>query len=493
MLRRTLGLVLLVCGIGSAAGTADLIAHRNAVMRQIGDKGMLILYAAEPRIYDNDIDWPYHQEADFFYLTGLDEAGCTLALVPGSPGHAVIFVPNSNPAREAWTGHILTHPEVRRISGIDDVRDAADRDAFLATLLPRASGVLIGEYQAHARAVAARAEFPAPEALYMILPPHPDSVEYHREQDFAGTLAAIGPGVAIKDAGPIFDRLRSVKSPHEIGLLRRAVAITAEGFQRAFADAAPEVAEYEIQAQFEFTFLRRGGHWGYPSIVGSGVNATTLHYETNRARMHAGDLLLMDAAAEFAGYSADITRTIPVSGRYSDPQAEIYRLVWEAQQAAIRAARPGRSVNRGADSMQAAANQVFGQGLYRLGLVTDPASEWQIKVWFNHGIGHSIGLDVHDPTPGELQPGVVVTAEPGVYFRPNALDVLPKDEESRKFAAAVRPAFDRYKGIGVRIEDDVLITAGEPEVISSAIPSKLEDVEAAIARLRAEWKARPPE
>ena len=318
----------------------------------------------------------------------------------------------------------------------------------------------------------------------MVLPERPNDVEYRREQEFAGKLASVGAGVNIKDATTIFANLRRVKSQREIEILQHAVDITAEAFQRAYAVAAPGTPEYEIQAQFEFTFLRRNGHWGYPCIVGSGNNATTLHYESNKDTMKAGDLLLMDDAAEFDQYSVDVTRTIPVSGKFSKEQADIYRLVWEAQQAGFAMAKPGHAMNGTRDSIQDAANEVFKQGLFKLGLITDPKSDAQMRIWFNHGIGHGIGLNVHDPGAGELQPGMVVTVEPGLYFRPDALENLPKTPEMEKFAEAVRPVFEKYKGIGVRIEDDVLITTGDPKIISGGIPSKLEEVEAAIARLR---------
>ena len=158
--------------------------------------------------------------------------------------------------------------------------------------------------------------------------------EYRREAEFAAKLAAAYPGLTIKNPTQIFGNMRAVKSAREIDLLKHAVDITAEAFQRVYAVAVPGTPEYEIQAQFEFTFLRRNAHWGYPCIVASGVNATTLHYETNKDTMKAGDLLLMDDAAEFGGYSVDVTRTIPVSGKYNKEQAEIYRLVWEGQRPA---------------------------------------------------------------------------------------------------------------------------------------------------------------
>jgi Xaa-Pro aminopeptidase len=195
----------------------------------------------------------------------------------------------------------------------------------------------------------------------------------------------------------------------------------------------------------------------------------------------------MDDAAEFDGYSVDVTRTIPVSGKYSKDQAAIYRMVWEAQQAAIQEARPGHTPA----ALTAAANKVLRDALYKIGLIADPNSDQQVRIWFNHGISHGIGLNVHDPGGRELQPGMAITVEPGIYIRPDALDNLPKTEENARFIAAVKPAFEKYKGIGVRIEDDILVTDGEPKVISGGIPSKLEDVEAAIAQLRKALKSTP--
>jgi Xaa-Pro aminopeptidase len=180
-----------------------------------------------------------------------------------------------------------------------------------------------------------------------------------------------------------------------------------------------------------------------------------------------------------------------VNGKFTKEQADIYRLVYDAQKAGIDKARPGHPMTGGADSVGNAAAEVFKQGLFKLGLITDPTSDAQLRVWYFHGIGHGIGLNVHDPGGRELAPGMVVTVEPGLYIRPDALDNLPKTPEMEKFAAAVRPMFEKYKGIGVRIEDDVLITNGEPKVLSENIPRKLEDVEASIAKMRAAVKTAP--
>ncbi len=483
---------------------ADLTARRRAAAERIGDKGVLILFAAEPRNYAGDVDWPYRQENNFFYLTGISQEGCALVMMPGAANiREILFLPPSNPAQENWSGHLLTAEEGRRISGIQEVWDARHLDAFLSTVvgvanLPEAQpgpGGRSGSAPLHPPPVDVATEFRPVIAgiaagetrIYMMSRGRP--AEYRREIEMASKLES--GGIPVKDATPVFTALRSIKSAREIDILRHAVDITAEAFQRAYALAVPGTWEYEIQAQFEFTYIRRNAHWGYPPIVASGVNATTLHYETNKDRMHAGDLLLMDDAAEFDGYSVDVTRTIPVSGKYSREQADIYRLVWDAQQATIQKALPGHTITGGADSLNGAAAEVFKKGLLKLGLMTDVTSDRQMRIWFNHGVSHGIGLNVHDPGGRELAPGMVVTVEPGIYIRPDALDHLPRTDENEKFIAAVRPAFEKYKGIGVRIEDDVLITGGTPRVISAAIPSRLEAVEAAIARLRKALKSAP--
>lgn len=486
---------------------ADLAARRKAVSEQIGSHGILILWAAEPRNYAGDVDWPYRQENDFYYLTAIKQEGSALLLIPGGDGpHEILFMPPSNPAQENWTGHILTPGEGRRISGIETIWDARRLNEFLAALFPQAKDMFAAPAAGRDGRGGRAAALPPPPIpvdvktafagtidaiansqaqLHLISQGRP--AEYRREQEFAAKLAGFYPSLQIENAAPLFGNLRKVKSAREVDLIDHSIAITAEAFQRAYAVAVPGTPEYEIQAQFEFTFLRRNAHWGYPCIVASGVNATTLHYETNKDTMHPGDLLLMDDAAEFDGYSADVTRTIPVSGRYSKDQATIYRMVWEAQRAAIEQVRSGHTPAQ----VTAAANKVFRDGLYKIGLITDPASDQQVHIWFNHGISHGIGLNVHDPGGRELQPGMAVTVEPGIYIRPDALENLPKTEDNARFIAAVKPAFEKYKGIGVRIEDDVLVTDGEPKVLSAGIPSRLEDVEAAIAQLRKALKSNP--
>ncbi|HEX3877645.1 MAG TPA: Xaa-Pro aminopeptidase [Bryobacteraceae bacterium] len=503
-----------------AGRVADLSARRKAMAEHIGPKGILILYAAEPRNYAGDVDWPYRQENNFFYLTGINQTGNALVMIPGATRYKeILFMAPSNPSQESWTGHLLLPDEARSISGIDTVWDARQLPQFLATLVPDAKSVFMPEPTARGgrggrgAGGGGRGMAPAPPPavdfaaefkptidligarqadVYMISQGRP--AEYSREIEIAGKLAALNPPIAVKNPSQIFGSLRKVKSQRELDLLQHAVDITGEAFQRAYALGTPGTPEYEIQAQFEFTFLRRDAHWGYPCIVASGTNATTLHYESNKDTIKPGDLLLMDDAAEYDGYSVDVTRTIPVSGKFTKEQADIYRMVWEAQQAGFAQALPGHTEGgRTADTINGAVTEVFKKGLFKLGLITDPNDDAQVRIWFNHGVGHGIGLNVHDLSTGqELQPGMTVTIEPGIYIRPDVLDNLPKNAENEKFIATVKPAFEKYKGIGVRIEDDVLITNGKPTMMSAAIPSKLEDVEADIAELRKAVKTAPP-
>ena len=438
---------------------ADLAAHRRAVMDRLSPQAVLVLYAAEPRNYAGDVDWPYRQENDFYYLTALSQPGAALVLVPGAEStREILFLPPSDPAQESWTGHLLTPAEARRISGVQQIFDARRLGEFLRLLVPQAGDVFEARLPPAPRGAAVP---PAPSLpgdmadrfrairersargethLYLLTR---GAAEHQREIDLAAKVDALSPPVTVEDATALLASFRTFKSPREIELLRHAIDITAEGFERAFALAAPGLPEYEIQAQFELTFLRRNAHWGYPSIIGSGANATTLHYESNRDTMPPGGLLLMDAAAEFDGYSADVTRTIPLSGRFTREQAAIYRLVWEAQQAAIRMARSGHKTGPASpENLQGAAAEVFKRGLFQLGLLTDAASDHQLRVWFPHGISHSIGLNVHDPSPTDLEPGMVVTVEPGPLFPSRCPGQSAPDPR--------RPALHRRRAPGLR-------------------------------------------
>jgi Xaa-Pro aminopeptidase len=315
------------------------------------------------------------------------------------------------------------------------------------------------------------------------------------------TLAARHPDLAIRDAAPIVDRLRARKSPAEIALLRRAGAISDAGHLAAMHLIAPGLHEYDLQAAIEYAFRRGGSERpAYGSIVGSGIHGTQLHYMKDRGELKAGDLVVIDAGAEYEGYAGDETRTLPVSGRFTADQRAIYQIVLDAQAAAERNFGPGKSVAASQDS----AVDVRARGLARLGLVESadalmdppwpadcaqqPRACLQVMLFAIHGISHGLGLAVHDPMQGYydervFEPGDAFTDEPGIYVNTRLLDILPDTPRNRAFAAKVRAAVVRYQNTGVRIEDDYVITPAGVERLTRS-PRTIEEVEAAIAQRR---------
>ena len=325
--------------------------------------------------------------------------------------------------------------------------------------------------------------------LYLLLPREPESREYKQEQNFAAQWAKMTTGFNVRSAAPIFAEMRLRKSPMELKLLQHAIDITTEAFGRSMAAAGRSQWEYEVEAEVEYTFKRRNAdQWGYPSIVGCGPNATTLHYQESQGRIRPGSLLLMDVGAEYGHYTADVTRTFPVNGKFTPEQAEIYNIVLAAQEANARATKPGAIFP---NDVHGAALEVIKDGLLRLGLITDRNSD-QYRIWFMHGTSHWLGMNVHDVGGRgvKLEPGMVFTNEPGIYIREDALEYLPKTPENEKFIAAVRPAFEKYKNIGVRIEDDMLVTADGVRWLTAALPRTIPEIESMIARASRELKAR---
>jgi len=487
---------------------AELRRRRVETLKRMSDKGVMVLFSTEPRIYTNDVDYHYRQENNLYYLTGIKQNGATLILLPGATKtREILFMPERDPRFETWNGRMLSTDEARAVSGIQEVWDSRMLNGFLAYLAPRAEQALtkLGNVSKPNEQLAAQWQSnlqPVMEAIkadqgeLYLLTPGRDLREYRAEHEFAELISGASAGLKVKRAQPIFAELRQIKSPWEIKLMQHAVDITSEAFHRVFAAAAPGQHEYEIQAEFEYTFKRRGAdNWGYPCIVGAGENATTLHYITNQERLDESSLLLMDCAAEFDHYTADITRTIPVNGKFTKEQADIYRIVYEAQEASIKRVRAGNIVGSTFDpasatkSVQGVTAEIIKDGLFKLGLITSKENN-EFRHWYMHGSSHWIGMNVHDVgdyrTP--LAAGMVLTVEPGIYIRPDALDVLPKTPENERFIKAVRPAFEKYKGIGVRIEDDILVTGGDPVNMSASIPRKLEDVEATMTRLKQELK-----
>ena len=511
---------------------AELRARRARVAQEVGPKGLAVFFSAEPRLYTNDVNHEFRQENNLFYLTHLNQEHATLVLLPGGGRVTeILFLPRRNPAREAWDGYMYSAEEARRLSGVDVILDARSFTGFIKTVqsqrslgkiggplpIPNEQILLYQRGDTNFAGASASSALLASElqsglnqlyrtanekeaALHLLVPPRDaasgefgESREWRQEQRFAREWVKAAGGYKVQSLHPLLTQMRLRKSASEIRIMQHAIDITGEALGRAMAAAGGAAWEYEVEAEVDYTFRRRNADsWGYPSIVGCGPNATTLHYNASQGRVRPGDLLLMDVGAEYLHYTADVTRTFPVSGKFTKEQADIYNLVFAAQEAAIRVIKPG---GRRTDADEASF-EVIKDGLVKLGLITgrDATIEIggrafpQFRLWALHNTTHWLGMNVHDVGGNEaLEPGMVFTNEPGVYVRGDTLDNLPPTPEVEKFKAAVRPAFEKYKNIGVRIEDDMLVTAEGSRNLSAALPRTLEEVESFIARARREF------
>lgn len=454
----------------------DLIKRREAIAKTIGEKSMLIVFSAPVRSKTGDVDYEYRQQNNLFYLTGIKQADSTLVIMPGNKERKeFLFVSDRDPARETWTGKILSKEEATEISGIKNVYSASRFTEFI-------DAVLGGQpFDVYRYAPSREYEnffqvLESGEALvFLVLENKPGLAgDLPKEFELAHQLKERFVGITIRDAWPTLTRMRQVKSDYELRMLREAMDITGEALLAAYKAIKPGVWEYEIEAIIEQVYKRRNADVGFPSIVASGPNATTLHYEESQRAIQHGDLVLMDVGAEHNYYTADITRTVPANGKFSAEQAKIYQIVLDASAASMKVIKPGAKL----PEVHLAGTQVVKDGLKRLGLITDTSGD-QYKIWFMHGVSHWLGMDVHDT--GErwrpFEPGMVFTVEPGIYVRADALDHLPSTPENEAFKNAVRPAFERYKNIGVRIEDDVLVTASGYEVLSNKVPRAIQEIE----------------
>ena len=442
-------------------------AERRAALVSALDDGVILALGSREPVPDF---LPYHQSSPFNYLTGFQEPGASLVIVKrGGNVREMLFVRASDPAQEVWTGPRVGVAGVRPAYGMEG-RDAALLTVALDSLL-KSGGKLHVIGQVGGR-----------------------MTERTPNQQFIDALVATNPAIEVSDARRAVDALRGRKSPAELERLRIAAEISARGHLAAMRAIVPGIAEFEVQAVAEYTWRREGGDGpAYSSIVGSGPNTTTLHYNRNTRVSADGELMLMDMATFFDGYSADITRTVPVNGRFTAAQRDIYAVVLAAQKAAERQIRVGGPARAMTDS----ATAVLRSGLTRLGLIesaeamydcgsaTRPRECAQLSLFYMHGLGHGIGLDVHDPdqytTTGMIGVGSAFTIEPGVYVRGNILDIIPDSPRNRALKTRIAPAVARYADIGVRIEDDYLVTSDGVIRASAGVPREIDEVEAVMA------------
>jgi Xaa-Pro aminopeptidase len=434
-----------------AATQLSRYAERRLRLARNMGSGVAIVPTAPERIRNRDSDYLYRFDSYFYYLTGFPEPDAVLALVAGDPPRAVLFCRERNPERELWDGLRYGPEGAKDGFGFDEAYPITELDERLPGFI---------------------ADQPA---LYY--PVGADAGWDARTMGWLNRVRALARNgvaapAAIHDVRAPLDEMRLVKDELELAVMRRAAAISSAAHERAMRIARPGRWEYEIEAELLYEFRRRGAQFpAYWPIVAGGASACVLHYRENNAQLAQGELLLIDAGCELDGYAADITRTFPIGGRFTDAQREIYGLVLAAQAAAISAVAPGARWNAPHD----AAVRVLAQGFVDLGLcpgdVDHVIESEDYKRFYMHRTGHWLGLDVHDAGEykrgGEwraLEPGMVLTVEPGCYVRP------------------AQNVPERYWNIGVRIEDDVAVTAGGCEVLTAAAPKTVSELEALIGR-----------
>ena len=417
-------------------------------MRRMQPRSVAIIPAAREATRSNDTNYRFRQDSDFFYLTGFEEPDAIAVIKPGETHEYALFVRPRDPEREIWDG---------RRAGVEGAKSEFGAQEALP----------IDKFHEKLPEILNDAEI-----LYYRLGVNRDlDDQIIREIARMRSLnrKPIHPPETIIDPATIVHELRVVKSPEELEIMQKAADIAAEAHCEAMKAVRPGMREYEVEALIEQIFRRHGAAApAYTSIVGAGANATVLHYINNDGELRDGELLLVDAGAEYRGYASDITRTFPINGRYSKAQREIYDLVLKAQMSCVDMVRPGVTH----EQLKQHSIEVLTEGMVELGLLQGKPEQLindkQYEKFYMHGLGHMLGIDVHDvgryyfgKESRALEPGVVMTVEPGIYVAPDTKDV-PK----------------QYLGIGVRIEDDVLCTNNGPRVLTSKVPKQAEEIEA---------------
>ncbi|QJQ95567.1 MULTISPECIES: Xaa-Pro aminopeptidase [Halomonadaceae] len=425
-------------------------ARRQALMAALSPNSAVLLPSASLATRSRDSDYPFRQDSDFHYLTGFPEPEALLLLLPGrKEGETVLFCQDKDATLEAWTGFRLGAAGAVERFGIDQAFENSEREARLSALLDGCETLYL----------------PLDDADSMALADSLRSELLSRQRQGAVAPRMLG------DVASLIHEQRLIKSEAELALMRHAAAISALAHRRAMRVARPGLFEYQLQAELEHEFAWHGASApAYSSIVGGGSNACVLHYIENRDELHAGELVLIDAGAEYELYAGDITRTFPVDGRFTAAQRALYEVVLNAQMRAVEAVSPGSTLM----AIHQGVVEDLTRGLIELGLLegeleSNIESE-SYRRFYLHSTSHWLGLDVHDVgsyrlggEPRRLVPGMVLTIEPGLY--------IPDEEDI--------PA--AFRGIGIRIEDDVVVSTSGREVLTAAVPKQPDDIEALMA------------
>lgn len=436
--------------------------RRHALMERMGPDSIALLPAAPAAPRNRDVHYPFRQDSDFYYLTGFPEPEAMAVLAPGGKQEFLLFCRQRDPLMEIWHGRRAGPQGAMDRYGVDNAHPMAELDQRLPPLLENRKRVFY--------AIGYHPEFDRQVMAWINQARAKARIGVHAPTEFIALDREL-------------HAMRLRKEPEEVAVMREAARITTTAHCRAMQACRPGMMEYELEAEIFHTFLRNGAGWAYPSIVGGGDNSCILHYTENNAALRDGDILLIDAGAEVDGYASDITRSFPINGRFSGEQRAIYELVLAAQHAAIAKVRPGCHFNEPHD----AAVRTLTEGLAALGLLRGEVDALikaeQHKQFYMHRTGHWLGMDVHDVgdyKTGEewrvFEPGMVTTVEPGLYLPAGGKVV---DERWARLGIQLETELDeRWWRIGIRIEDDVLVTADGNEVLTSAAPKEIADIEA---------------
>ncbi len=425
---------------------SEFARRRRDLMESIGADGIAVLPAAGERVRSRDTLYDYRPDSDLYYLTGFAEPEAVAVLMPGRPhGEFLMFCRERDPERELWDGTRTGPDGAVEEYGADDAFPIADIEDILPGLLERSERVYYS--------MGVAADFDQRLLAWI------NALNARRQRSHAPSELVV--------LDHVLHEMRLFKSRAETNLMKQSARIAMDAHRRAMRACKPGMMEFELEAEFLHEFRRRSARYAYLPIVAGGSNACTLHYTANDARLEDGELVLIDAGCEYEMYASDITRTFPVNGRFSEPQAELYEIVLAANRAATAAARPG---NHWDDPHDAAVREIT-RGLRRLGILKGKLQtllrEEAHRPFFMHRTGHWLGMDVHDVGDYKvsdqwrlLEPGMVTTIEPGIYIRPDAAGVAK-----------------RWRGIGIRIEDDVAVTRNGPSVLSADLPSEIDGIE----------------
>ena len=427
--------------------------RRRKLAKLIGKDGIAVIPTASTRVRSRDTDYPYRPDSDFYYFTGFSEPNAVMILAPGrEDGSFIVCLREKNPLTEIWDGHMEGLSGVKKNYEADQSFDIEDLETILSSLFLGRQKVFFTLGQ--------------DEVLDKILMKSFNAVRAGQRR--GGVVPS-----EIQALEPLVHEMRLIKSKYEISLMKKSAKISVDAHKRIFENCKPGVFEYQIEADIIHEFGKHGAVPAYTSIVASGQNACTLHYISNRDKMKSGQLLLTDAGCENEMYAADITRTIPVSGEYSKEQKEIYELVLEVQKNAINSIKPGQTF----EGLQSDAIKGLTKGLKKLGLLKGRVDQLikseAYKDFYMHGIGHWLGMDVHDVgsymdqkgKSRKFENGMVLTIEPGIYISKKNKNVP-----------------NQYRGIGIRIEDDVLVTKSGCDVLTKALPKEIGEIESIMAR-----------